>query len=55
MFSDVSSEDVNFFTLNQWFDETLFSENAMENLYFPSIDFKNLKEITKGVILDISE
>ena len=47
MFSDVSSEDVNFFTLNQWFDETLFSENAMENLYFPSIDFKNLKKFNK--------
>ena len=26
MFSDVSSNDVNFFTLNQWFDETFFNE-----------------------------
>ena len=46
-FSDVTSEEVNFFTLNQWFDETLFNENAMQNLYFPSIDFKNLKKFNK--------
>jgi len=47
IFSDVTSEEVNFFTLNQWFDETLFNENAMQNLYFPSIDFKNLKKFNK--------
>ena len=47
MFSDVASEEVNFFTLNQWFDESLFNENAMQNLYFPSIDFKNLKKFNK--------
>jgi len=47
MFSDVSSEEVNFFTLNQWFDESLFNESAMQNLYFPSIDFKNLKKFNK--------
>ena len=48
MFSDVSSEEVNFFTLNQWFDESLFNESAMQNLYFPSIDFKNLKKFNKN-------
>ena len=32
MFSDVSSNEVNFFTINQWFDETFFNENAMQNL-----------------------
>ena len=47
MFSDVSSADVNFFTLNQWFDETFFNENAMQNLYFPSIDLNNLKKFNK--------
>ena len=26
MFSDISSEKVNFFTINQWFDETFFNE-----------------------------
>jgi len=28
IFSDVSSNEVNFFTINQWFDETFFNENA---------------------------
>ena len=44
MFSDVSSSEVNFFTINQWFDETLFNENALQNLHFPGIDFNNLKK-----------
>ena len=47
MFSDVSSDRVAFFTINQWFDETFFNENAMQNLHFPSIDYKNLKEFNK--------
>ena len=42
MFSDVSSKEVNFFTINQWFDETFFNENAMENLHFPSDDIEPL-------------
>ena len=42
VFSDVTSKNVDFFTLNQWFDETLFSEEALQNLYFPSINLKNL-------------
>ena len=47
MFSDVSSKDVNFFALNQWFDETFFNENAMQNLYFPSIDLNNFKKFNE--------
>ena len=47
MFSDVLSDEVNFFTINQWFDESLFNENAMQNLHFPSIDFDNLKKFKK--------
>ncbi len=47
MFSDVSNKKVNFFTINQWFDETFFNENAMQNLHFPSIDFDNLKKFSK--------
>ena len=47
MFSDVLSDKVDFFTVNQWFDETFFNENAMQNLHFPSIDFENLKKFNK--------
>jgi len=50
MFSDISSNEVNFFTLNQWFDETFFNENALQNLHFPSIDFYNLKKFKKKYI-----
>ena len=46
-FADVSNEKIKFFTINQWFDKTFFSENAMENLHFPSINFKNLKKFRK--------
>ena len=47
MFSDVPSDEVKFFTINQWFDETFFNENALQNLHFPSIDFDNLKKFKK--------
>ena len=55
MFSDVPSETVDFFTINQWFDETIFSENAMENLHFPSVNFKNLKKFNKKFINTFDE
>ena len=47
MFSDVTSNEVNFFTINQWFDETFFNENALQNLHFPSIDLDNLEKFNK--------
>ena len=47
MFSDVSSKEVSFFTINQWFDETFFNENAMQNLHFPSINLDNLRKFNK--------
>ena len=47
MFSDISNERVDFFTLNQWFDESLFTESALQNLHFPAIDLDNSKEFQK--------
>jgi len=55
MFSDVPSDQVNFFTINQWFDETFFNENAMENLHFPSISYGNLKKFNKKFINTFNE
>ena len=55
MFSDVPSDEVNFFTINQWFDESLFNENAMQNLHFPSIDFDNLKKFKKRFLNTFDE
>ena len=47
MFSDISAEDVKFFTINQWFDKTLFDESASQNLHFPAIDLNNLEKFKK--------
>ena len=55
MFSDVPSDEVNFFTINQWFDESLFNENAMQNLHFPSVDFDNLKKYKKRFLNTFNE
>ena len=55
MFSDVSSNEVKFFTINQWFDETFFNENAMQNLHFPAINFKNLQKFNKKYLNTFSE
>jgi len=55
MFSDVPSNEVYFFTINQWFDETFFNENAMQNLHFPSINFKNLKKFNKKFLKTYNE
>ena len=42
-FSDVSEKNVLFTTVNQWFDESIFYENSIKNLYYPSVNFKNFK------------
>ena len=44
IFTDVSDEEVLFTTVNQWFDESIFYENSVKNLYYPSVDFKNFKK-----------
>jgi len=55
MFSDISNKEVSFFTLNQWFDETFFNENALQNLHFPSIDLNNLKKFRKKYFKEFEE
>ena len=54
-FSDVSSEKVKFFTINQWFDKTFFSENAMQNLHFTSVNLKNMKKFKKKFLKTYNE
>ena len=31
-------------TVNQWFDESIFYENTIRNLYYPSINYKEFKK-----------
>ena len=35
-------------TVNQWFDESIFRENLVKNLYFPSVDLKQFKRYNEN-------
>tara|TARA_X000000368_G_scaffold148815_1_gene117400 strand:+ start:1735 stop:2889 length:1155 start_codon:yes stop_codon:yes gene_type:complete len=44
VFTDVNQEKVLFTTLNQWFDESIFYENTVKSLYYPSVNYKEFKK-----------
>ena len=44
VFTDVDQDKVLFTTLNQWFDESIFYENTVKRLYYPSVDYKEFKK-----------
>ena len=44
VFSDVDQNKVLFTTLNQWFDESIFYENTVQSLYYPSVNYKEFKK-----------
>ncbi len=44
VFTDVDQNDVLFTTVNQWFDESIFYENTVKNLYYPSVNYKEFKK-----------
>jgi ABC-type branched-subunit amino acid transport system substrate-binding protein len=48
IFSDVDDQSVTFTTVNQWFDESIFRQNSVKNLYFPSVDMKQFKKYNKN-------
>ena len=41
VFVDVDQSDVLITTVNQWFDKSIFLENSIKTLYYPSINQKN--------------
>ena len=43
VYTDVNQEDVLFTTINQWFDESIFYENTIKSLYYPSVNYKEFK------------
>ena len=47
IFTDVNESDVLFTTVNQWFDESLFYENSLETLFYPSVNYKNFENFQK--------
>ena len=44
VYSDVDQKEVLIVTVNQWFDKSIFLENSIKNLYYPSIDIKNFQK-----------
>ena len=44
VYTDVNQKNVLFTTINQWFDESIFYEKTIKNLYYPSINYKEFKE-----------
>jgi len=47
VYTDVNQESVLFTTINQWFDESIFYENTIKNLYYPSVDYKEFQKYNK--------
>ncbi len=47
VYSDVDQDEVLIVTVNQWFDKSIFLENSINNLYYPSIDIKNFQKYQK--------
>ena len=44
VYSDVRQDKVLFTTVNQWFDESIFYENTIKNIYYPSVNYKEFKK-----------
>ena len=44
---DVNEKKVLFTTVNQWFDKSIFVENTIKTLYYPSIDYKEFQKYNK--------
>jgi hypothetical protein len=47
VYADVDQNKVLFTTINQWFDESIFHEKTIKNLYYPSINYKEFKQYNK--------
>tara|TARA_B100000767_G_C19771685_1_gene540385 strand:+ start:2507 stop:3661 length:1155 start_codon:yes stop_codon:yes gene_type:complete len=48
VYTDVDDSKVLISTVNQWFDESIFRENLVKTLYFPSVDMKNFKKYNQN-------
>ena len=48
VYTDVSQEKVLFTTVNQWFDESIFYENTIKTIYYPSVNYKQFKKYNEN-------
>ena len=44
VYADVDQDKVLLMTVNQWFDESIFYEKTVKNLYYPSVNYKEFKK-----------
>ena len=44
VYTDVNRDKVLFTTINQWFDESIFYENTIQDLYYPSVNYREFKK-----------
>jgi hypothetical protein len=52
---DVNYDDVQFISLNQWFDKKLLIEPSLQNLIFPSINYNNYRELNDKFIKNFNQ
>ena len=50
VYTDVSQDKVIFTTVNQWFDESIFYENTVKDLYYPSVNYKEFKKYNEKYV-----
>ena len=55
LYTDVSPKDKYFITFNQWFDESLLSETALQPIYYPSVNKKNLEKFKQKFLKQFNE
>ena len=47
VYTEVDQKRVLFTTVNQWFDESIFYENTIKNLYYPSVNYDEFRKYNK--------
>ena len=50
VFTDVNQDKVLFTTVNQWFDDSIFYENTVKRLYYPSINYVEFKKYKENYL-----
>ena len=55
LYTDVSPKDKYFITFNQWFDKSLLKETALQPIYYPSVNKKNLDEFKRKFLKKFNE
>ena len=48
VYTDVDQTKVLFTTVNQWFDESIFYENTIKTIYYPSVNYKEFKKFNEN-------